>query len=135
MLKIICFFGWIFALLLSGCSSNSQFIRSASGKNLDLSGYFMLGELESVNTQTASPLGRLLIGRVNYKSRKVAIPSDQKVPTAGYFKATGTQTFFGTREVIIEYDFTAESPAAAAAIQQTMQEQMQNTSPLLMLEK
>ena len=101
-------------LLVSGCAASTKAVtQSASGKNLNLDGYVMLGELETANPETATPQGRMIMGRVTYKSRKVGIPADQKVPTAGYFKATKTQSLFGTEETIIEYDFTAGSDADA----------------------
>ena len=86
---------------------------TASGKNLGLDGYVMLGEIETANPETATPKGTLIIGRVTYKSRKVGIPAEQKVPTTGCFKATKTKSLFGTEEAIIEYDFTAGSDADA----------------------
>ena len=104
----------IAALLLAGCGTTAKKVtESASGKNLGLDGYVMLGELETTNPETATPQGRLIIGRLTYKSRKVGIPADQKVPTTGYFKATKTRSLFGTEEQIIEYDFTAGSDADA----------------------
>ena len=103
-------------LILAGCGQTTRkMTESASGKNLGLDGYVMLGELETANPETATPQGRLIIGRVTYKSRKVGIPADQKVPTTGYFKATATESLFGTKEQIIEYDFTAGSDADAKA--------------------
>ena len=100
--------------VLSGCTSTRQSVtESAGGKNLNLDGYVMLGELETANPETGTPNGKLIIGRVTYKSRKVGIPADQKVPTAGYFKSTKTKSLFGTEEHIIEYDFTAGSDADA----------------------
>ena len=103
-------------LLLAGCASTGKAMtQSASGKNLGLDGYVMLGELETANPETATPQGKLIIGRVTYKSRKVGIPADQKTPTTGYFKATKTKSLFGTEEAIIEYDFTAGSDADAKA--------------------
>lgn len=102
--------------LLAGCGTTTKAVtQSASGKNLNLDGYVMLGELETANPETATPQGRLILGRVTYKSRKVGIPADQKVPTAGYFKATKTTSLFGVEEQIIEYDFTAGSDADAKA--------------------
>ena len=102
--------------LLAGCAgSMGKVTASASGKNLGLDGYVMLGEIETANPETATPQGKLIIGRVTYKSRKVGIPADQKVPTTGYFKATKTKSLFGTEEAIIEYDFTAGSDADAKA--------------------
>ena len=103
---------WLVAVLtaLCGCAGTTKAVTaSASGKNIDLSGFAMLGEIETVNPETATPQGRTIIGRVAYKSRKVGIPADQKVPTAGNFKATKTKSLFGTEEIIIEYDFTAGS--------------------------
>ena len=101
-------------MVLSGCASTmKKATESASGKNLGLDGYVMMGELEAANPETATPQGRLIIGRVTYKSRKVGIPADQKVPTTGYFKATRTRGLFGAEEEIIEYDFTAGSDADA----------------------
>ena len=97
------------ALALSACSATKA-VESASGKNLNLDGYLMLGDVETASTETGTPTGKLIIGRVTYKSRKVAIPADQKVPTTGYYKATKTKSLFGTEEEIIEYDFTSESP-------------------------
>ena len=70
----------------------------------------MLGNVETASPETGTPTGKLIIGRVTYKSRKVAIPADQKVPTTGYYKATKTKSLFGTEEEIVEYDFTSESP-------------------------
>ena len=102
------------ALLLAGCgTSTGKIADSASAKNLNMDGYVMFGELETANPETATPQGRLIIGRLTYKSRKVGIPADQKVPTTGYFKSTKTKSLFGTEEEIVEYDFTAGSEADA----------------------
>lgn len=113
MRKTIIFIGAVLAaVILSGCASTGKEItQSASGKNLNLDGYVMLGKIETANPETATPQGEMIIGRVSYKSRRVSIPADQKVPTTGYFKATKTKSFFGTEETIIEYDFTAGSDA------------------------
>ena len=81
---ILCLFCAAFAALLTGCSSTMRSVTaSAGGKNLNLDGYLMFGELET------------------------------EVPTAGYFKSTKTKSLFGTEEHIIEYDFTAGSDADA----------------------
>lgn len=114
--KIVLLAGIIAGALLTGCASTGkQVAESASGKNLGLDGYVMLGELETANPDTVTPQGRVIVGRLTYKSRKVGIPADQKVPTTGYFKATRTKSLFGTEEEIIEYDFTAGSDADAKA--------------------
>ena len=106
---LVCAFG------IAGCGTTvRKMTESASGKNLNMDGYLMLGELETANPETATPQGKLVIGRVTYKSRKVGIPADQKVPTTGYFKSTRTKSLFGTEEEIVEYDFTAGSEADAA---------------------
>lgn len=98
------------SLALTACSSTGRAVaNSASGKNLDLSGYVMLGELETANNETLSPQGRMILGRVTYKSRKVGIPADQKVPNTGSFRATKSTSLFGAEDVIIEYDWTAGS--------------------------
>jgi len=104
-------------LALCGCAGTTKAVMaSASGKNLDLAGFVMLGELETVNPETATPQGRTIMGRIVYKSRRVGIPADQKVPTTGNFRATKTKSFFGTEEMIIEYDFTAGSDADAEKV-------------------
>lgn len=101
-------------VLLAGCQSTSdRLAESASGKNVDLRGYLMLGEIETATPETGTPIGKMIVGRAEYKSRKVAIPADQKVPTAGNFRATKSKSLFGTEEIIIEYDFTAGSDADA----------------------
>ena len=108
-------------LVLTGCATTAKSVAaSASGKNIGLDGYVMLGELETANPETVTPQGRIIIGRVTYKSRKVGIPADQKVPTAGSFKATRTKSLFGTVETIIEYDWTAGSDADAKAAEDRM---------------
>lgn len=110
------------ALVLTGCNSPARAVTdSASGKNLDLSGYVMLGELETANNETLSPQGRMILGRVTYKSRKVGIPADQKVPNSGNFRATKSTSLFGTEDIIIEYDWTAGSDADALAAEQKLQ--------------
>ena len=107
-------FAAVVLFTLSGCTSTVQSItESAGGKNLNLDGYVLLGEVETANSETGTPVGKLIIGRLTYKSRKVGIPADQKVPTTGYFKSTKTRTLFGTEEHIVEYDFTAGSDAEA----------------------
>ena len=111
--------------LAAGCGTTGKVAESASGKNLNLDGYVMLGEVETVNPDTAAPQGRLIIGRVTYKSRKVAIPADQKVPTTGYFKATKTRSLFGAEEEIVEYDFTAGSDADAKAAEAVLEKKRQ----------
>ena len=40
----------------------------------------MLGKVETVAPETASPLGKFIIGRVNYKSRLVAVGKNQQIP-------------------------------------------------------
>ena len=113
---------FILVLIMSSCNSAPHAVTdSASGKNLDLSGYVMLGELETANSETLSPQGRMILGRVTYKSRKVGIPADQKVPNTGYFRATKSTSLFGTEDVIIEYDWTAGSGADAVAAEQRLQ--------------
>ena len=110
------------ASAMSACNSAGRAVTdSASGKNLDLSGYVMLGELETANSETLSPQGRMILGRVTYKSRKVGIPADQKVPNSGYFRATKSTSLFGAEDVIIEYDWTAGSDADARAAEQRLQ--------------
>lgn len=110
-----------FGLLCGGCQSTTdKLAESASGKNVNIDGYMMLGEMELANAETATPQGRMMIGRVEYRSRKVAIPADQKVPTTGFFKATQTESLFGTKETVIEYDFTAGSDEDAKAALETL---------------
>ena len=112
--------------VLTGCTSTMRSVtESAGGKNLNLDGYVMLGEVETANLETGTPNGKLIIGRVTYKSRKVGIPADQKVPTAGYFKSTKTKSLFGTEEEIIEYDFTAGSDADAERALKLLEEKRQ----------
>ena len=104
----------LLGLLLTGCTSTAnRMTQSASGKNLNLDGYVMVGDVEASNAETGTPQGRLIIGRVTYKSRRVGIPADQKVPPTGYLKSTETESLFGTRDKIIEFDFTAGSDAEA----------------------
>ena len=115
-------FSFVFAFAVASCRSAARAVTdSASGKNLDLSGYVMLGELETANNETLSPQGRMILGRVTYKSRKVGIPADQKVPNSGYFRATKSTSLFGAEDVIIEYDWTAGSDADAVAAEQRLQ--------------
>ena len=109
-------------LLCEGCqSATDKLAESASGKNVNIGGYMMLGEVEVANPDTGTPQGRMMIGRVEYRSRKVAIPADQKVPTTGFFKATQTESLLGTKETVIEYDFTAGSDADAKAAMEALE--------------
>ena len=111
----------VLASMLASCSSTGRAVAdSASGKNLDLSGYVMLGELETANNETLSPQGRMILGRVAYKSRKVGIPAEQKVPNTGSFRATKSSSLFGAEETIIEYDWTAGSEEDAREAEQRL---------------
>ena len=109
-------------VLLAGCQSTTdRLAESASSKNVDLRGYLMLGEIETATAETGTPVGKMIVGRAEYKSRKVAIPADHKVPTAGNFRAVKSKSLFGTEEVIIEYDFTAGSDADAKAAMEALE--------------
>ena len=102
---------------LTGCGTTAEKITdSAAGKNLDLDGYLLLGEIETASPENGTPQGRLIMGRTSYKSRRVGIPADQKVPTTGNFKAVKNRSIFGTSELIIEYDFTAGSDQEAQTV-------------------
>ena len=108
---------------LAGCASTAnKMTQSASGKNLNLDGYVMLGKVETATSETGTPTGEMIMGRVTYKSRRVGIPADQKVPTTGYFKSTETESLFGTKEKIVEYDFTAGSEAEAERALKVLEE-------------
>ncbi len=122
------------AAILTGCSTAKAVTESASGKNLDLSGYVMLGEVETANPENATPQGKLIIGRVTYKSRKVGIPADQKVPNAGNFRATRSRSLFGAEETIIEYDWTAGSDADAAKAEARLKTMKEETEQALSAE-
>ncbi len=107
----------------AGCASIGKGLTdSASGKNLGLDGYMMYGTVETNNPDTGTPEGKLIIGRVTYKSRKLGIPADQKVPNTGNFRATKTKSLFGTEEMIIEYDWTAGSDADSEKAQKHLEE-------------
>lgn len=125
MEKIIAFIVVVLLVILfAGCNSTTKAMtNSASGKNLNMDGYVMLGEIETANAETGTPQGKLIIGRVTYKSRRVSIPADQKVPTTGYFKSTKTKSLLGTEEEIIEYDFTAGSDSEAEKAIKYLEEQ------------
>lgn len=106
-----------FACFFTACGTTGKAVaESAANKNLDLSGYLMLGEAEMTGSETATPQGKLLVGRLTYKSRKVGIPADQKVPTAANFRATKSKSMFGAEDTIIEWDFTAGSDAEAIKV-------------------
>lgn len=111
--------------MLTGCASNVRRITdSASAKNLNADGYLMWGAIDSNNPETGTPEGKMIIGRLTYKSRKVGIPADQKVPTTGYFKSTQTKSLFGTEERIVEFDFTAGSDAEAEKALKLIEEKL-----------
>ncbi len=120
-IRFIGLIGLVGLIGLTGCTAGKA-VESASGKNLNLDGYLMVGDVESSSSETGTPQGKLIIGRVTYKSRKVGIPADQKVPTTGYFKATETESLFGTKEKIVEYDFTAGSDKEAEMAMKVLEE-------------
>lgn len=78
----------------------------------------MYGVVETANNETATPQGKLIIGRLSYKSRVVGIPEGSAVPNTGYFKSTRTKNLFGTEEQIVEYDFTASDAKTALKMQE-----------------
>ena len=126
MKKSLITLGTAAALFTTGCTSVTEELSAgAGGKNLAIDGYVMYCSAETADNDTGTPSGKLIIGRLTYKSRKVGIPADQKVPTTGSFKSTRTRTLFGTEEQIIEYDFTAGSESAAAAVRQDLSSRAQ----------
>ena len=104
------------AATLQGCRSQGElFPAGTESKNIGMEGYVMYGKIHTADSSTGTPVGKIIVGRVNYKSRKVGIPADQKIPFTGNFKSTRTKTIFGTEEHIVEYDFTADNSSDAAA--------------------
>ena len=119
--------------LLTGCSATGEKLAgSAAGKNLDISGYVMLGKVETIAPENSAPQGKFIIGRVNYKSRLVAVGKDKQIPTAGAFRAVRTVSPFGSEETIIEYDFTAADAQTAANIVQALEQQRSNAEKELL---
>lgn len=108
--------GVLLLICFCGCQSTTDRLADSAGnKNVTLGGYVMMGEVEFANPETATPQGKMIVGKAEYRSRKVGIPADQKVPTTGFFKATKSTGLLGTEEIVIEYDFTAGSDADAKA--------------------
>ena len=123
-------------VLLAGCQSTTdRLAESASGKNVDLRGYLMLGEIETATPETGTPVGKMIIGRAEYKSRKVGISADQKVPTTGNFRAVKSTSLFGTEEIIIEYDFTAGSDADAKTAMEALEKRKKEAADTLTSDK
>lgn len=110
------------AIVVTGCNSVADAAMASAGdKNLGVDGYFLYGKLESANPETATPQGTMLLGRASYKSRKVSIPADQKVPNTGSFRATISKNLFGAEELIVEYDYTAGSDKDAKMAMEAME--------------
>ena len=115
-LFIFIFAALVIAAALQGCrSGNTPFLAGTDDKNIGMDGYVLYGNIRTSDQTTGTPVGKMIVGRVVYKSRKVGIPADQKVPNTGNFKSVRTKSLFGTEEHIVEYDFTAGSDAEAAA--------------------
>jgi len=120
--------------VIAGCQNvNKQIADSASQKNINMDGFLSLGEIETSNADTGTPQGRFIVGRLTYRSRKVGIPADQKVPTTGYFRAVETESLLGSKEKIIEYDFTAGSDAEAAKALEVLEQKRKNAQDKIML--
>ena len=66
---------------------SEQITAAAGGKNLAFDVYVMYGSIETADNRKGTPTEKLIIGRLTYKSRKVAISADQKVPTTRNFKS------------------------------------------------
>ena len=117
MKSILCFSFIMFfiAATTAGCRTQNGTFSGTENKNIDMSGYVMYSKVQTADSSTGTPVGKIIMGRVNYKSRKVGIPADQKIPFTGNFKSTRTKTIFGTEEHIVEYDFTADNSSDAAA--------------------
>ena len=112
---------FVVGIMLTGCSSvGKSAVQSASGKNITLDGAVSYSVIETANNETATPQGKMIVGRLSYKSRVVGIPQGDTVPNTGYFKSTRTKSFFGTEEQIIEYDFTASDAETALEIQKNI---------------
>lgn len=122
MRKLFLMMGFfVVGMMLAGCSSvGESAVQSASGKNLTLDGTVSYGVIEAANNETATPQGKMIVGRLSYKSRVVGIPDGHTVPNTGYFKSTRTKSLFGTEEQIIEYDFTASDSETALGVQEKL---------------
>ena len=111
-------------VIASGCAATTEKLTAAAGpKNVGMDGYVMYGAIETANPETGTPQGKLIIGNVSYKSRRVSIPVTEKVPTAGNYKHTKKVTLFGTSEHTTEWDFTAASPDEAEVIEKALRDQ------------
>ena len=109
-------------LAAAGCNSNTALITKSTGnKNVSVDGYVMYGSVHAADPSTAMPTGKMIVGRLVFKSRKVGIPADQQVPNTGSFKSTWTKSLFGTEEHIVEYDFTAGNKKDAAETEKKLE--------------
>ena len=91
MKQIICFFAVILtAFTVTGCAGNGKLYQTTGGKNINADGFLYLGKIETTNPESGTPQGEFIVGRLTYKSRRVAIPADQKVPTTGKNEAAAT---------------------------------------------
>ena len=117
-------------LLTSGCTIGKELVKSTGEKNVDMSGYTLLGKVEIANPETGTPEGKLLIGRLNYKSRRLSIPKGQIIPNTGNYKLTKTKNLFGAEELIIEYDFTAESSEKSKELEERLQKKLEEAQKI-----
>ena len=118
--------GILLVLCFCGCQSTTDRLADSAGnKNVTLGGYVMMGEVEFANPETATPQGKMIVGKAEYRSRKVGIPADQKVPSTGFFKATKSIGLLGTEEWVIEYDYTAGNDADALAAMTALENKRQ----------
>ena len=119
----------LYCIALTGCSSTTKTLLTQTGaKNVNIDGCIMSAQLESASIATNVPQGKLLIGNAAYRSRRVGIPIDQKVPVAVFFRAERNTSIFGTGNIVLEYDFTADSVQTANVIANNITQQCQEIS-------
>lgn len=110
-------------LSLTACSSTAgKLTKATAGKSVTMRGGISYLQGTITNPETGTPEITTIAGNVSYKGRIVGIGKEHRTPNTGNFRAVKSKGIFGGEEIVIEWDYTADSPETAKAVEKAMQE-------------
>ena len=120
MKKIILFLSVLASVLvLAGCTTANEAVKSASAKNVNASGVVSVQDIQTGYdpvTGSVTPKVLLVTGSLNYRSNVVSVPEGSKVPDAAEYSREESASIWNAsaRSVNVRWSFTASTPGQAS---------------------
>ena len=106
-------------LVLAGCTTANEAVKSASAKNVNASGVVSVQDIQTGYdpvTGSVTPKVLLVTGSLNYRSNVVSVPEGSTVPDAAEYSREESSSIWNAsaKSVNVRWSFTASTPGQAS---------------------